>query len=148
MWKTKKTLGINSQPHTRTHTQTITTPIINSVTPGVSDVRRAKHFVRKRWKDVRVGDFVKVACNGIVPADLLLLYTSDPNSVCHVETSSLDGETNLKQRRALTGLCVMVGGGRVLVSHHFHFNLPSLLLLLLLLPHILLLFLLPILLPM
>lgn len=76
----------------------------------MSAVRGAKQFARKRWKNVRVGDFVKVACNEIVPADLLLLHTSDPKGVCHVETSSLDGETNLKQRRGLVGLCVTVRG--------------------------------------
>lgn len=64
--------------------------------------------MKKRWKDVRVGDFVRVLCNDIVPADLLLLHTSDPNGVCHIETANLDGETNLKQRRTVSGLCTCV----------------------------------------
>ncbi|XP_042349883.1 phospholipid-transporting ATPase VB [Plectropomus leopardus] len=75
-------------------------------TPCLIYSRKEKEFTERRWKDVRVGDFVKVVCNEIVPADLLLLHTSDPNSVCHLETSNLDGETNLKQRRVVSGLCI------------------------------------------
>nr|XP_031361928.1 probable phospholipid-transporting ATPase VB [Lonchura striata domestica] len=60
-------------------------------------------YVEKCWKDVRVGDFVQLQCNEIVPADILLLYSSDQNGICHLETANLDGETNLKQRRVVTG---------------------------------------------
>uniref|UniRef100_A0AAV2MJC0 Phospholipid-transporting ATPase n=1 Tax=Knipowitschia caucasica TaxID=637954 RepID=A0AAV2MJC0_KNICA len=68
--------------------------------------RKDKCFVEKRWRDVCVGDFVKVESNDIIPADLLLLHTSDPDAVCHIETANLDGETNLKQRRAVPGVCI------------------------------------------
>ncbi|XP_041079206.1 phospholipid-transporting ATPase VB-like isoform X1 [Polyodon spathula] len=62
-----------------------------------------KDYVERCWKDVRVGDFVKVVCNEIIPADILLLHTSDLNGICHIETANLDGETNLKQRRVVRG---------------------------------------------
>ncbi|XP_054454163.1 LOW QUALITY PROTEIN: phospholipid-transporting ATPase VB [Anoplopoma fimbria] len=75
-------------------------------TPCLVYSRKEKRFTERRWKDVRVGDFVKVVCNEIVPADLLLLHTSDPNGVCHIETSNLDGETTLKQRMVMSGLCI------------------------------------------
>ncbi|KAG8004106.1 putative phospholipid-transporting ATPase VB [Nibea albiflora] len=74
-------------------------------TPCFIYSKKAKEFIERRWKDVRVGDFVKVISNEIVPADLLLLHTSDRNGVCHIETSNLDGETNLKQRRVVPGVC-------------------------------------------
>ncbi|KAM6923348.1 phospholipid-transporting ATPase VB [Xenentodon cancila] len=76
-------------------------------TPCFIYSRREKQFVSRRWKDVRVGDFVKVVCNEIIPADLLLIHTSDHNGVCHIETANLDGETNLKQRIVVSGLCTM-----------------------------------------
>ena len=72
----------------------------------MSDFRKEKQFSERSWKEVRVGDFVKVVSNEIVPADLLLLHTSDLNGVCHIETSNLDGETNLKPRRAVSGVTV------------------------------------------
>ncbi|XP_072529657.1 phospholipid-transporting ATPase VB [Salminus brasiliensis] len=69
--------------------------------------RSKQSFEERRWKDVRVGDFVRVLSNEIIPADILLLHTSDPNGVCHMETANLDGETNLKQRKVVPGFSSM-----------------------------------------
>nr|XP_012316500.1 probable phospholipid-transporting ATPase VB isoform X2 [Aotus nancymaae] len=65
--------------------------------------RKEQTYVQKHWKDVRVGDFIQMRCNEIVPADILLLFSSDPSGICHLETASLDGETNLKQRHVVKG---------------------------------------------
>lgn len=61
-------------------------------------------YVKQCWKDVRVGDFVQLSCNEIIPADMLLLYSSDPRGVCYIETANLDGETNLKQKQVVLDL--------------------------------------------
>ncbi|KAJ8773740.1 hypothetical protein K2173_006390 [Erythroxylum novogranatense] len=53
------------------------------------------------WKKVQVGEIVRVKQDGFFPADLLFLATTNPDGVCYVETSNLDGETNLKIRKAL-----------------------------------------------
>ncbi|XP_073668212.1 phospholipid-transporting ATPase VB isoform X2 [Paramisgurnus dabryanus] len=76
-------------------------------TPCFIFSRKQMCFVERRWKDVRVGDFVRVLSNEIIPADILLLHTSDPNGVCHMETANLDGETNLKQRRVVPGFSTL-----------------------------------------
>ncbi|KAL5577898.1 hypothetical protein UlMin_019597 [Ulmus minor] len=58
-------------------------------------------FVDKRWREVCVGDVVKVNKNEYFPSDILLLSSSYEDGICYVETMNLDGETNLKVKRCL-----------------------------------------------
>lgn len=36
----------------------------------------------------------------MIPADVIVMQTSEENGICFVETMNLDGETNLKTRQA------------------------------------------------
>ena len=56
------------------------------------------------WKDIIIGDFVKVSDGDFFPADLICIRSSDPEGNCFIQTSSLDGEKNLKPRMAVTEL--------------------------------------------
>ncbi|KAM0812980.1 putative Phospholipid-transporting ATPase [Seiridium cardinale] len=58
-------------------------------------------FHKDAWKNVQVGDFVRLYNDDELPADIIVLSTSDPDGACYVETKNLDGETNLKVRTAL-----------------------------------------------
>ncbi|XP_072306929.1 phospholipid-transporting ATPase IB isoform X2 [Eucyclogobius newberryi] len=54
------------------------------------------------WKQVAVGDIVKVTNGQHLPADIVIMSSSEPQAMCYIETSNLDGETNLKIRKGLS----------------------------------------------
>ena len=62
--------------------------------------RQSETFERCQWKDIEVGDMVKVEKDEEIPADLLLI--SAPKDIVFVSTMNLDGETNLKDRELVT----------------------------------------------
>ncbi|KAF9556878.1 phospholipid-transporting ATPase 1 [Agrocybe pediades] len=72
---------------------------------GVVDWRKrangSARWERTLWKKLEVGDIVLLRDNDQVPADIVVLSTSDPENMCYLETKNLDGETNLKPRKSV-----------------------------------------------
>ncbi|SCU85849.1 LANO_0C05688g1_1 [Lachancea nothofagi CBS 11611] len=73
-----------------------TTLIDQNMTPR-TDCKFAKDY----WKSVKVGDIIRIHNDDEIPADVVLLSSSDADGACYVETKNLDGETNLKVRQSL-----------------------------------------------
>ena len=69
---------------------------------STSDVQ--DHWTETRWEDIAVGDVVKLARDESAPADLVVLHTKGAEDMAYVETMALDGETNLKSKKALPQL--------------------------------------------
>lgn len=66
-----------------------------------------------------VGDIIHLSCNEIIPADMVLLRSSDDAQLCFIDTANLDGENNLKQRQCVKGL------QQVIIHIMFIIFLPS-----------------------
>ena len=67
------------------------------------------------WGALMPGDIVVLHDRELVPADVVALDTANPGGMLYVETSGIDGETNLKIRRApkeFKALMDKVGAGQ------------------------------------
>ncbi|OZJ04656.1 hypothetical protein BZG36_02875 [Bifiguratus adelaidae] len=64
--------------------------------------REEREFRPKAWQELQVGDIVRLESGQSFPADLILLSSSEPEGICFIETSNLDGEVNLKIKQALS----------------------------------------------
>ncbi|PIC46510.1 hypothetical protein B9Z55_006181 [Caenorhabditis nigoni] len=70
---------------------------INEKTCHVWDRDRCA-FRKTEWRYILVGDFVHISNDQDVPADIIMLRSSNESGTCYIETCNLDGETSLKQR--------------------------------------------------
>ena len=50
------------------------------------------------WEDIKVGDLIKVKENDVIPADMVLIQTSEKKGQCFVSTIMLNGEIDLKRK--------------------------------------------------
>ncbi|KAI0320024.1 phospholipid-translocating P-type ATPase [Amylostereum chailletii] len=89
----------NSQATTLTESTTLASS--NGVINWNKRVTGMARWERTLWKKLEVGDVVLLRENDQVPADIVVLSTSDPDGTCFLETKNLDGETNLKPRKSV-----------------------------------------------
>uniref|UniRef100_A0A667WYK5 Phospholipid-transporting ATPase n=1 Tax=Myripristis murdjan TaxID=586833 RepID=A0A667WYK5_9TELE len=73
--------------------------VVAAVKEVIEDLVRKTTIVH--WEKVAVGEVVRAANGDHLPADLVILSSSEPQGMCYIETSNLDGETNLKIRQGL-----------------------------------------------
>lgn len=71
----------------------------NSITQLYST--EEKKFTEKKWSDLQVGKIIKVKKNEMIPADILVIKSSEDTGLCYLETTNLDGESALKPRQAI-----------------------------------------------
>lgn len=57
-----------------------------------------------RWRDLKVGDIIRLSRDEDVPADVIVLHADGETGLAYVETMALDGETNLKPKQRPAGL--------------------------------------------
>lgn len=86
------------------HADNLAASTTGGASESLSMTSAPKHWVTKKWREVRVGDIVRLVRNEAAPADLVILHAAGSNGIAYMETMALDGETNLKSKQALPPL--------------------------------------------
>ncbi len=80
-------------------------------------------FIQCKWKDLSVGNIVRIRTNQTVPADILLLSSTSNESTCYLDTTAIDGETNLKQKNV--PFCFLNFDTYEKLSFQLEYDLPN-----------------------
>ena len=96
------------------------------ITEAIEDIKKTKYdiecndsktlcynkdnneFITIKWKNLLVGNIIKVTKDEHIPADILFLYSSNKNSLCYLQTTNLDGESTLKPKESLSYLKTII----------------------------------------
>ncbi|KAG6820583.1 hypothetical protein H0H93_014810 [Arthromyces matolae] len=73
---------------------------------------------------LRVGDLIRLEKNQRVPADLVLLHTSDSSGTCFIRTDQLDGETDWKLRVAVAECQKLAEGSLIRLDAEIYADSP------------------------
>lgn len=71
---------------------------------SAADTETTVRWCTVAWRDLKVGDVIKLERDEDIPADIVLLHANGENSMAYIETMALDGETNLKSRQVSAAL--------------------------------------------
>ena len=67
---------------------------VNNQTAHIYDYERKK-FVDSAWKEIKVGQIIKILKDEIVPADIILLESMDHKHQCYLDNSSISGNFDM-----------------------------------------------------
>lgn len=66
-------------------------------------VKRKGDMERVSWKQLEIGDIIRLQKGDMCPADIILLdsnYIHNKEAVCYVDSSLFDGKTSLQMKTA------------------------------------------------
>lgn len=99
--------------------------VTGTASDSVSISSQLQDWASVKWKDIKVGDVIKLERDQPIPADVALLHADGPNGVAYIETMALDGETNLKNKQPAQPVAKVCTTVEDICSNEIHFTVED-----------------------